>query len=631
MDSIITSLVYLAGTIFVVMFAVRYFNNKPTDRSYEPRDAPAKVALSQDPRLEPVLPKYLTEKSRFNIYQGAFVLFTVVLYYIVSLVFPALVSTFLGRDIDASYQVALVLGTLAFINLSPKIPHIKETLRSWKNDLHTRADIPDRAESVFNILRYNEINKFSPEFKALCSEILDEKVTGHPRRDIDKGYFSSRKDRIERKWARLVYLMHAIERWSESHQFKRHLKSESLKWLALHAYYRDNLIPKMERYREGDLSEEVVIETKKEIDTILIKTYWLVTLLLFMANKVAEDPCIHLKKIGWIVSTEHYFKFSSRQIVFSGSVVFVSILLGAGLGAFVLMRIAQIDSTAFTIKPAMIFYWLVYGIPMYVVPLAVTLFIKRYMSINDKWAVKRPEDLRESFTNRPWDTYFTVSLFSYLVTVSLLVCILSIVSLMKPIATPNPIAQIAVYSGLAFITSAFICYLIDTPSPGWETSWRYYLKGIIPSLLQGSLNVAMIIFAFLLFREQNSFDITSLEGEEMGRLIVYSVIGFVIGMAIYFTSRINTKFYERREGEVVRSSDGWWTIYIDSTSKRVRTMKSDRNHLEVIVDEELKELAQVGDIVEFHDREGLAMTGTVDEVDAETIEIAIPPSTSSAA
>ncbi|MEJ2691792.1 MAG: hypothetical protein P8166_01765, partial [Candidatus Thiodiazotropha sp.] len=412
MDTMITSLVYLAGTIFVVMFAVRFFNNKPADRSYEPMEASVKVALSRDPRLEPVLPKYLTEKSRFNIYQGAFVLFTVVLYYLLSLIFPTLISNFLGKDIAVSYQVALVLGTLAFINLSPKIPYIKETLKGWKDDLHTRADIPDRAVSVFSILRYNELNKSSVEFKTLSSEILGEEDANPKRQDIDKSYFSCRKERIERKWARLVYLMHAIEGWSKQQQFKRYLKSESLKWLALHAYYRDNLIPKMEHYREGDLIEDAVAETSKEIDTVLIKIYWLVTLLLFMANKVAEDPCVHLKRIGWIVSPERYFMFSSKQIIFTGSLVFVSILLGAGLGSIVLMKIAEIDSTSYTIKPDMIFYWLLYGIPMYVVPLTVTLFIKRYMSINDKWAVRRPEDPRESFANRPWDTYFTVSLCS---------------------------------------------------------------------------------------------------------------------------------------------------------------------------------------------------------------------------
>ncbi len=623
MESMITTLVYLVGTIFVVMFAVRFFNNKPADKSYEPKDIVAKVALSQDPRLEPVLPKYLTEKSRYNVYQGTFVLLTVVLYYIISLIFPILITNFLERDIAASYHVALVLGTLAFINLSPKIPHIKDTLKTLKDDLHNRADIPDRAVNVFNILRYNEINKTSAEFKELSDEIISEEVDGRVRCDIDHNYFFYPKERIERKWARLIYLMHAIKHWEENQQFKRHLYSASLKWPALHAYYRDILLPKMTSYREGDLDEGTVAETKKEIDTILLKIYWLVTLLLFMANRVAEDPCVHLKRIGWIVSPENYFKFSTRQVVFTGSMVFASILGGACLGSIILLKMAEIDSTAFTIKPKMILYWLMYGIPMYIVPLAVTLFIKRYMSFSGKWAVRRPEDPWASFSGRPWDTYFFVSLFSYVITVATLVGVMYIVSLSTTIKTPDPVAQITVYSGLAFITSVFICFLIDTPSPGWETSWRYYLESFFPAALQGALNVLMIMFAFLLFSKHQSFDIFKLESEELGRLIIYSVIGFIIGMTMFYTSKIGTKFYERREGEVARSSEDWWTIYIDSAKKRVKTTKPAKNHFDIFPDNELKELAQIHDTVKFYDKEGLIMTGKVEKMDGDTIRIVI--------
>jgi hypothetical protein len=291
MDNLSTPLIYLVGTFFVVMFAIRFFNNKSNDKSYEPKDDDAKDALSTDPKLEPALPKYLTEKSRYNIYQGLFIFCTVVLYYIMSLVFPTLISFILKTNIADNFHVALVLGTLAFITLSPNIPYIKNVMKDWKDDLHVRADIPGSAMNVFNVLRFNEINKYSEEFIANYSKILAEKDNnGHTRSDIDQSYFTYRKERVESKWARLVYLVYVIGQWEKSQQFNRHLKSESLKWLALRAYYRDNLIPKMERYRDGTLSEDRIEEIKNEIDVISIKIYWLVTLLLFMANKAGEDP-----------------------------------------------------------------------------------------------------------------------------------------------------------------------------------------------------------------------------------------------------------------------------------------------------------------------------------------------------
>jgi hypothetical protein len=624
MELFTTLLIYLAGTVFVVMFAVRFFNDKSNDKLYEPRDADVKDALAKDPRLDPALPKYLTEKSRYNMFLGVFVSFTVLLYYFISLIFPTLITNGLGNDIETSYHVALVLGTLAFINLSPKIPHLKDTLKDWRDDLHKRAEIPDRALKVFDILRFYEINKSSAEFKANCDEIFPERVAGYERCDIEPSYFSYRKDKIERKWARLVYLMHAIDQWGKSQQFRRHLESTSLKWLALYAYYRDRLIPKMERYGDWKLDKDKVEETTREIDIISIKIYWLVTLLLFMASRVAEDPRVHLKRIGWIVFPENYFKFSSRQIIFTGSAVFLSIVVGAGLGSVILMSLDKIDSSSFSISPGMILNWLIYGIPMFVVPLAVTLFLKRYLSMHNSWPVKRPEDPRESFVMRPWNVYFSVSLSSYFATVTALVGIMFVVSLVRPIETSQPYAQIMLYSGLAFITSTFICYLIDTPSPGWETSWRYYLKNIVPSLLQGGINVLMIMFAFLLFNGHQRFGLSLLDRKEMGDLIIYAVIGFIIGIAMFLTSRIGTKFYERRTGDAQRSTDGWWTISIESARKRVRANSSDGNYLEVVADEELKELAEVGDTIGFYNKTGLVMMGNVDEIDEESIRIVIP-------
>ena len=337
-DTAITSLVYLVGTFFVIMFAARFFN----DPEYIPDDDYVRDVLGQDPKMSPALPKYVTEKTRYHVYLGTFIFFTIVLYYFISLVFPALVSDIWGKEIEVKFSVALVIGTLAFISLSTKIPYIKKILTEWKADLHKRAKIPDKAMYVFDCLRFTEINKSSEQFRKTLDEILSSEIGGEIRSDIEKDYFYFDKDRIERKWARLAYLMYAIEQWSTDPQFERHLKTESLKWLSLRSYYRDMLIPTMRQFRQGELDEDSVTTTKEEIDFLSIKVYWLVTILLFMANKASEDPCIHLKRIGWIVSPDKYFKFSSKQIVFTGSVIFFSILIGAAISALILLEITNI-------------------------------------------------------------------------------------------------------------------------------------------------------------------------------------------------------------------------------------------------------------------------------------------------
>lgn len=616
----VTSLIYLVGTIFVIMFAIRFFNDKP----YQPDDENVKNALSSDPRMEPALPKYVTEKTRYHTYLNTFIFFTVVLYYILSLLFPHLISSFLEKDIETSFSVALVVGTLAFINLSTKIPYIKKTLNDWKDDLHKRAKIPDKGMYVFDSLRFSEINRSSNEFKQNLDEILNARPSDPDKLDLDEDFFHFDKDRIERKWARLVYLMHAVEKWSTEHQFERHLKSESLKWLMLRSFYRDKLIPKMVKFKQGELNDEQVQTTKQEIDTLSIKLYWLITLLLFMANKSAEDPCVHLKNIGWIVSPDKYFKFSSRQIVFTGSTIFLAILIGSGISAFVLLKIGSVEHQQFIIKPSMIFYWLIYGIPMFMVPLAVTLMAKRYLSMNGVWAVQRPEDPIIPFGRRSWDVYFMVGVFSYIVTFAVLAAIYYVVMFFREPVTSNAIPSMGLYSGLAFISTIFISYLIDTPAPGWETSWRYYLKNLIPALMQGTANVILIVFAFLVLNNNQSFDISSLEQEPLGRLIVYSVIAFIIGASMYMTSRIGTKYYERRENETSRETDGWWTICIDSVFKRVKTIVQSDHTLDIDADDELKALANIGDTIEFYNQNRIAMIGSVQEVNDTHIRVTLP-------
>jgi hypothetical protein len=66
---------------------------------------------------------------------------------------------------------------------------------------------------------------------------------------------------------------------------------------------------------------------------------------------------------------------------------------------------------------------------------------------------------------------------------------------------------------------------------------------------------------------------------------------------MFLTSRIGTKYYERREGDEQRSSDDWWTIYIDSAKKRVKTKNCVGNHLDIAADDELKEMAQQSSLV----------------------------------
>jgi hypothetical protein len=619
MDAPITLFIYITGTFFVVLFADRFFNNN----SYEPDDADVKNALALDPRLDPALPKHLTEKTRYNVYLSIFIVYTLILYYFVSLLFPVLVLKQFNIDFATNYSIAFVAGTLAFITLSTKIPHIKQILTEWKDDLHKRAQIPDRGMNVFRYLRKSTIKKSTPHFDNNLKTILHKDQDNKQRRDIDESFFDEPKNSLEGKWSRVVYLMYTIDNWSTNKQFKRHLETESLKWIKLEQRYRNTLIPIMERYSEGTLHEEELENTKKAIDMFFIKISWLSTLLLFMANKAGEDPCIHLKRAGWIVENNAYFEFSSKHIILAGLAIFISILAGAAISSVTLLKIANTTTTLFSITPKMVSHWLIYGVTMFVTPLAVTMFLKRCLSMNGVWETMHAESPKKPFSERQWDIYFFASATSYVTTFAVLAGVYSLLTLAGERASPDAISKIASYSFLAVVTSGYLCHLLDTPISGLIRSRKYFLYIPFCALTQGLLNVAIIIFMFLM-HSINSFDLSILTPDKVGKLIIYSTIGFTIGITINLTTRFVFNPRERRNSESARSADGWLTISINSIKKRAKIMSQSINHFEIDANDELKDLADVGDPIGIYDENTLVRTGKVEAINDESIRILIP-------
>ena len=616
MDStLVITIVYFVGIIFVIISAVRFFNDPPM----EPYDIEIKNILHSEPAIEPVIPKYVTERTRYYLYLGAFICITLALYFFVSLIFPLVVAKMFGGDLQFGYSVALVIGTLAFINFSKKLPFVYETLKNWKNDLHKRARIPDNALYVFDCLNKNEANKSTEAFKRILGEILDSKINGQPRTDIEKDDFYFEKNRIERKWARLTYLIHCLDKWENEKQFSRHLKTESLRWLALNAYYKDTLFPAMVKFKNAELDETAKELLKNTVSATLIKVYWLITLLLFMANRSTEDPCVHLKSIGWVVSTNSYFKFSYRHIFFTGSIVFCAILLGAALGSWINFLLKDVLPDTYSISPDDVRQWSIYGSLMFITPLFVTLSLKRFLTMHNMWAIRRPEDPVETFLQRPWEVYFPVSIISYATTVLILGTFVSFFGDREPLEVFN---RLSVYCILSFISSMFVCYLIDTPSPGWEKDPKYYIKSLPVGMLLGILNVILLTYAALLFSDLNNFDIRQLTDETKGKLVVQCITVFIIGIVIYMTSKVGSKHYERRDSTEQRSTDGWWTVTIDNFHKRVQANRYSAKNYEILADEELQAVADVGDKVQMTNvKENLFVE--VKEVVDDKIRVAI--------
>lgn len=616
---------YLAGSFIVVIFALNYFNAPP---GFVPQEKGVKRILEAEPEIKPALPKYATDRSRYSLYVFAFVMITLLLYFFVSLIFPYVIAGIFEKDVTLTTNAAFVAGTLMFVTLSSRIPGVNILLAEYKQRLYKNAQIPDKGLSVFRDLRYGVLDKDSEVFQENLRVMLSDECFCNFKDSLDEDYFSYDKKTIERRWARLAYLLNCLEQWSTQEPFSRHINSGALRWQQIRDLCLRQILPAMIKYKSGNqLNDEEKERLRTRLRYVLIKVYWLITLLLFMSNKSGEAPDIHLERIGWIVNPEKYFDFSLNQVLFTGATVFVSILAGAtigGLSLYFLTANGVIEATA-ELGPKEIFRWVVFGIPMFVVPLLLVLYCKRYLSVYDVWNVRQPDQPKVAFPDRPWAVYLGVASACYAITLCLLVVIAVFVELPDGKTVKDVIAPLGMYTVVAGVTAVYICYLLDSPSTGWEKGFKFYFINLPSAITQGILNVLVVGFCLVYFSNIDSFNLAELKQDDKGRLLVYSVTAFLIGISVNLSTRVASSRFDRRETERPEVAENWLTVFVGRFSKRVQAVRETMNLIEVQADSQLFKLAQPGNEVRFERNNKDSFTGRVAELNGDTIIVTINP------
>ncbi len=612
---------YLAGSFIVVIFALNYFNAPP---GFVPQEEGVENILKADPEIKPALPKYATDRSRYSLYALAFVVMTLLLYFFVSFIFPYVVAGMAGKDVTLTTNAAFVFGTLMFVSLSSRIPVVSNLLADYKQRLFKNAQIPDKGLSVFRDLRYGVLDKDSEVFGENLRVMLSDECCFNIKDSLDEDYFSYDKKTIERRWARLAYLLCCVEQWSTQEPFSRHINSGALCWQQIRELCLRQLLPAMIQYKSGDnLTDEEKVKLHTLIRRVLIKVYWLITLLLFMSNKSGEAPDIHLKRIGWIVNPEKYFDFSLNQVLFTGATVFMSILVGAtigGLSLYFLTANGLVEATA-DLGPKEIFRWVVFGIPMFVMPLLLVLYFKRYLSVHDVWNVRQPDQPKVEFSDRPWAVYLAVASICYLITLCLLVVIAAFVELPDGKTVKDVIASLGMYTVVAGVTAIYICYLLDSPTTRWGNDFKFYFVNFPSAIMQGIFNVLVVGYCLIYFSGTDSFDLTELEQGDKGRLLVYAVTSFLIGISVNLSTRVASRRFDRRAEERQDVAKNWLTVFVGGFSKRVQTVRETVNSIEVLADSQLFKLTQLGNEVRFERNKHDSFTGKVTALSGNTMII----------
>ncbi len=620
-EDVYSMALYLAGSFIVVTFALNYFNAPP---GFVPQERGVENILKADPEIKPALPKYATDRSRYSLYALAFVMMTLLLYFFVSFIFPYVIAGMAGKDVTLTTNAAFVFGTLMFVSLSSRIPVVSDLLADYKRRLYKNAQIPDKGLSVFRDLRYGVLDKDSEIFQENLRVMLSDECCFNIKDSLDEDYFSYDKRTIERRWARLAYLLCCVEQWSTREPFSRHINSSALCWHQIRELCLRQLLPGMIQYKSGgNLTEDEIVKLHKLLRRVLIKVYWLITLLLFMSNKSGEAPDIHLKRIGWIVNPEKYFDFSLNQVLFTGATVFLSILAGAtigGLSLYFLTANGFIEATA-ELGPREIFRWVVFGIPMFVVPLLMVLYFKRYLSVYDIWSVRQPDQPKFAFSERPWAVYLGVASACYVTTLCLQVVIAAFVELPDEKTVKDVIAPLGMYTVVAGVTAIYICYLLDSPSTRWEKDFRFYFVNLPSAITQGIFNVLVVGYSLVYFSGIDSFDVTELEQNQKGLLLVYSVTAFLIGISVNLSTRVASRRFDRRAQERPDAAENWLTVFVGSFSKRVQAVRETIDSIEILADSQLFKLARLGNEVRFEKNNNESLTGKVTAFDGNTMTV----------
>ena len=132
---------------------------------------------------------------------------------------------------------------------------------------------------------------------------------------------------LEGRWAKLSYLLFHVGGWSDSIPFRSYIGNRELQRSSIEDAY-DELQKKMVDHRNGQLSESERIHLGSRVDSILHRTYRLISCLLYLAAKSDAAVDTYLDQLGYPISERNDFPIPWRRLVFVLFAIAGSIVIG---------------------------------------------------------------------------------------------------------------------------------------------------------------------------------------------------------------------------------------------------------------------------------------------------------------
>jgi hypothetical protein len=551
----ITLFYFLVGFLVVFIFSINYFNH-PSYKFVD--DDKSLTDDDNDVLLEPALPKYLTDRFEYNFYLAAYVLVTEVIYIMLVLFLPDLVSNGDTEDRTSFIptQGNIILAALIITGIAPNLPYVRQLLERSKLYLHQKAQIPRKGQNV-----YRQIKNNMPCYSSnIIGEILkdsrfladDTDTSNSPRPDLSEEDFKLGRWTIEARWAKLTYLLYFVDKWSRSPPFISYIGNRELQYSSIDKAY-ENLQRKITEHKAGKLSEVESIRLHTRLDATLHRTYRLLSCLLYLAAKTDTAVDNYLDDLGYASTERKDFPIPWNTVVIMIAAIVFSIVIGSIISVFVSQfGVSAINSN---ISTRDIISWTGYGVPFIVIPVLAVLFIKRYLSTrSESWPVVTEDARYNSYMDRPWHIYFLVALFAYLVGAVVLYSLSVTAAFInqKELEYIRVLRVVLAWSSVVFLTAGYTAFRLDSAPDRAHKPRKHYLMRCIGACSQGLLTSSLVYFVYIhtaglplnIFREETG---------DYSRLFVMCLIAFFLGLSINLATGLGRLRQRRKHGRRLAS------------------------------------------------------------------------------
>lgn len=584
------SFVFLS--VLVAFFAMQAFNKPPYEyKNTYNRD----VAHSYIKSLEPSLPKYMTEKSKYNFFLFLFVFISIALYALLGALIDSKVAVLFGlaeKPAASYFASALIIIGISSVD-SNKYAWVKflliDSVRKW---LHGYANTPKKGRELFNVLCDSPIDYESEVAKKYIHGLLNKNPLGKDdRKDVTLADFKAGGEAtIERMWARLSYCIWVVEYSNSKDIYKGHLNEESLGWPGINSDY-NQMIARILKEKGKELTEDEQVALDEDLTELMGRAFRLISCLLLMVCRSDEDPISWLIQYGFDVKAEERYFISSKEVVIVVSSVFASIFL---LPIIISVAYALIYSKSIDVTFTEIFVFIASGISILVVPILVVMIMKRVLCPNGTWPLHK-----DGKVDRKYFIYFVVSLMSWMISTALMMLLMVFLESIEyqNINEDTSYISMMLYSLISALTAYFVAYRIDIPRIIFKSRVRRLLWRVKGGVMQG-LATALLTWVCLMIDMYGGVMVppSDIADFEKSRLLIYTAMAFTTGFIIFVSIFFTKHLYEKRK-DIRRMTNETSEALIDGVNHKIKLLDIARGGVSFMLDQAAS--ISKGDIVEL--------------------------------